>query len=78
MSKIRENCADSNEDVTCTFQLTSVWGESTTQETFKCKYLMFDVCYGYHGCECSNGYVMATQTMQFNSALNGGAPVSQG
>ena len=28
-----------------------------------CDYLVFDICYGYHACKCSNGYQRVTQGM---------------
>ena len=28
--------------------------------TLPCSYLIFDVCDGYYGCKCSNGYEMTT------------------
>ena len=58
---LNENC---DEQVSCTFFPTLDWQEgSTITQSFPCEYLIFDICEGYHACECDNGYWMHTEGM---------------
>ena len=58
---ISDNCEN---EISCTFWLGQSWNSSETEEKIlPCLYLIFDVCYGYHACKCSNGYFMTTKGM---------------
>ena len=57
---LADNCIDY---ITCVLWRDNLYNTDEpeiVEVTLPCGYLIFAVCYGYHACQCSNGFFMKT------------------